>query len=255
MNPTSLANVRALLVQVRNTTDIELQEQQCFLDRTRLQPPQLDSVNLAHSALSLNLFSDYDVLFIGGAGEYSAVEDYEWMPTLLSLVREAEARSFPVFGSCWGHQIIARALGGRVIHDLSLAELGCLPVYLTEEGTRDKLFASFPEQFSANMGHHDRVSLLPERAVELARGSAQPNEAFRVKDKPIYGTQFHSELNAERERERLIRYRPYYRDEMPDEDVFAQVVNSLQETTQVDHLMYDFLLKFVVRANDLKGER
>jgi len=257
MSDSPFSEVRALLLQVRNTEDIEAQEQECFLERTTLHTGQLDAINLARVPLvdriggdtlertCARLFETYHVIFIGGAGEYSAVEDYEWMPDALGLLQRAADRSFPVFGSCWGHQLIARALGGHVIHDLSLAELGCLPVFLTEEGMADPLFTGFPTSFKANMGHHDRVERLPPDAVELARGVAQPNEAFRIKGKPIYGTQFHSELNAERERDRLIRYRPYYRDEMPDEETFQQVVNSLEETTEVDGLMYDFLKLYV----------
>lgn len=250
MAANSFDKIRALLVQVRNTEDIEVQEQQCFLERTQLHPEQLHCINLARSELHADLSEDYDVLFIGGAGEYSAVEDYDWMPSALSLIRDAADLSFPVFGSCWGHQLIARALGGTVVRDLARAELGCLPVYLTEQGKVDPLFASYPARFYANMGHHDRVTHLPHGSIELATGSDQPNEAFRIEGKPIYGTQFHSELNATREEERLLRYRPYYRDELPDDDVFDRVVRSLKETTEVDHLMYDFLLKFVVRQDE-----
>jgi GMP synthase (glutamine-hydrolysing) len=137
-------------------------------------------------------------------------------------------------------------LGGKVIHDLSQAELGCLPVILTDAGKEDPLFSSFPDQFDANMGHHDRVLELPPGAIELAEGRTQPNEAFRIAGKPIYWTQFHSELDAAREKDRLIRYRPFYRDEMPDEEQFNRIVDSLRETTEVDHLMYDFIQRFVI---------
>jgi GMP synthase (glutamine-hydrolysing) len=137
---------------------------------------------------------------------------------------------------------------------LSQAELGCLPIFLTDAGKADPLFASFPSQFDANMGHHDRVLDLPPDAIELAIGRTQPNEAFRMVGKPIYGTQFHSELDAAREKDRLIRYRPYYRDEMPDEEQFNRIVQSLRETTEVDHLMADFLKLFVVESRPLGNE-
>ena len=248
MSSIVLSDIRALLLQVRNTRDIELQEQECFLERTGLTSDQLTSINVARSPLPANLLDGFDVLFIGGAGEYSAVEDYPWMPGVLKLIQTASDQSFPVFGSCWGHQVIARALGGKVIHDLSQAELGCHPVFLTEAGKKDPLFADFPPSFDANMGHHDRVLELPPDAVELAVGRTQPNEAFRIKGKPIYGTQFHSELDAKREEERLIRYRPYYREELPDEEEFDRIVNSLRETTEVDHLMADFLALYVCNS-------
>jgi GMP synthase (glutamine-hydrolysing) len=227
---------------------MESQEQECFLERTRLAHRQLDSLNLTRRDLSTRDIEPYDALFIGGAGEYSAAGDYPWMPALLDVVRSAHACGLPTFGSCWGHQIIARALGGEVIHDATRAEMGCHPVILTDAGRSDELFGGFPGRFNANMGHHDRVTRLPAGAVELAFSATQPNQAFRLSGAPMFGTQFHSELDAHRERERLIRYREYYLEEMPDEAAYQAILATLSETTEVDHLMHDFLLKFVVNA-------
>ena len=225
---------------------MEIQEQECFAERTRLEWSQMVSFNVAHSDLTELSLNDYDVLLIGGAGEYSATADYPWMNDLLELIQTAYDNKFPTFGSCWGHQVIARALGGTVIHDPGLSEMGCLPISLTEAGEVDRLFTDFPASFLANMGHHDRVTELPNDAIQLAVSDTQPNEAFRMLDAPMYGTQFHSELDAHRERERLIRYRPLYKSALPTEEVYQKVMSSLAETTEVDHLMYDFLLKFVV---------
>ena len=225
---------------------MEIQEQECFVERTRLEWSQMVSLNVAHSDLSELSLNEYDVLLIGGAGEYSATADYPWMNDLLKLIQTAYDNKFPTFGSCWGHQVIARALGGTVIHDPGLSEMGCLPISLTEAGEVDRLFTDFPASLPANMGHHDRVTELPKDAVQLAVSDTQPNEAFRMLDAPMYGTQFHSELDAHRERERLIRYRPLYKSALPTEEVYQKVMSSLAETTEVDHLMYDFLLKFVV---------
>ena len=100
----------------------------------------------------------------------------------------------------------------------------------------------------ANMGHHDRVTKLPDEAVELARNSSQPFEAFRIKDRPIYGTQFHSELDAARERERLYRYRSYYLEELPSEEQFQAFLDDLAETAEVDDLMYGVLTKFATKS-------
>lgn len=246
----NLGDLRVLLLQARSTPDIELQEQNCFQERCRVEPHQLISFNLARSKKRPveGMLDGFDAFFIGGAGEFSVAEDYPWMPFALDLVRDAYHRKLPTFGSCWGHQLIARALGGRVEHDASLAELGCHSISLTDAGQKDELFHSFPNTFMANMGHHDRVTKLPEEAVELARNSSQPFEAFRIKDRPMYGTQFHSELDAARERERLHRYRSYYLEELPSEKEFQAVLDDLAETTEVDDLMYDFLILFAAKS-------
>jgi GMP synthase (glutamine-hydrolysing) len=96
------------------------------------------------------------------------------------------------------------------------------------------------------MGHHDRVVTLPPGATELAHND-QPHQAFRLADAPVYGTQFHSELDARRERERILVYREYYRTALPDEETVQRVLDNLADTTEVDNLLYDFLMTFVAR--------
>lgn len=248
----SIGTLRLLLIQARNTEEMERQEQECFLERCRIHREQLHALNVVHSPLPEDILDDADAMMIGGAGEYSALDTPSWMPSLLRVVRQAAERHLPTFGSCWGHQVIARAFGGTLVHDPDRAELGCGTVQLTSAGQQDPLFNRFSASFNVNMGHHDRVDVLPANAVELACNDSQRNQAFRLKDRPVYGTQFHSELDADRERERLIAYRDYYRQDLPDEDTFQKVLDSLAETSEVDSLLHDFLVAFAVpcaRAN------
>lgn len=241
--------VHVLLIQCRSAPRMEKQERSCFLERARLPSSQLHTVNVARGDYpSPQMLDDVDAVFFGGAGKYSATEDHPWTESLHTLIDHAVDRRVPTFGSCWGHQVIARALGGKVIHDPELAELGCGWVELTDEGTEDPLFSRFPRRFQANMGHHDRVVELPSNAVELACNE-QRNQAFRLENAPLYSTQFHSELDAERERERILVYREYYRTALPDEETVQRVLNNLAETTEVDDLLYDFLITFVARPH------
>lgn len=245
----ALGHIRVLLVQAREAPDMERQEQQCFIERCNIDPSQILPLNVLREPIDVSRLEDVDVMMIGGAGAFSATEDYHWMPTLLAFVREAIDRSLPTFGSCWGHQIIARALGGEVVRDVARAELGCHEVVLTPQGREDLLFRDFPARFVANMGHHDRVTRLPVDAIELAYSNTQPHQAFRIRNKPVYGTQFHSELDAQREHERLLKYWDHYREEIPDEAALQAILDNLLETTEVDHLLMEFLLKFVVHRH------
>lgn len=252
MPTSSPSHLRVLLVQARATPEMEIQEQECFVERCRLRPHQLAAVNVIRDEVSDALLEGVHALMVGGAGEYSAMNNYPWMPPLLDLIREAGQRRLPTFGSCWGHQVIARAFGGTVVHDSERAELGCGTVHLTPAGQTDPLLRNFSSSFKANMGHHDRVTVLPPNAVELA-SNEQPNQAFRMDGLPVYGTQFHSELDAQRERERLLAYRDYYREDMPDEEQFQAVLDDLAETTEVDHLLFDFLIRYAVPYADAKA--
>lgn len=247
MHERSIADLRVLLLQARNTDEMIRQEQECFLERCRIAPSQLQVRNVTREQIEPSVLAGMDALLIGGAGEYSAMEDHPWMPALFDVLYAAYDLKLPTFGSCWGHQVIARAFGGEVIHDSERAEIGCGTVLLTDAGQVDPLLCDFPPRFRVNMGHHDRVVRLPEGAVELAFSESQPNQAFRMGARPMYGTQFHSELDARRERERLVAYRAYY-DEVAADSAFDAVIQSLSETTEADHLLYDFLRKFAVHV-------
>lgn len=247
-SPVTTDPLQLLLLQARSKPEMERQEQLCFVERCRVPLEQFRIINVGRGDLPDTLHLDgMDAVFIGGAGQYSAAEDYEWTGPLLDFVRRVVDEEIPLFGSCWGHQVIARALGGRVVYDPEHSELGCGWVELTDAGQNDPLLHRFPRRFRANMGHHDRVVELPTNATELAHND-QRYQAFRLEHAPVYGTQFHSELSAERERERILVYKEQYRDALPADGEVQRVLDNLADTTAVDHLMYDFLTTFVARG-------
>lgn len=236
-------NLRVRLIQVRERPAVLREEAETFRERCRLRSDQIVSTNALWDPLTPDLLDDVDALMIGGAGAYSVTQTYDWTDALVGLVHACYDRKHPLFGSCWGHQFIARAFGGTVVNDPTRSEMGTRSITLTEAGRADPLFADFPTTFSAQMGHQDRVRVLPENAVELARNETAPFQAFCIEDRPIYGTQFHSELDAERERQRLVAYRAYY-PEMQDDAVFRRTLDALYDTPEVDGLLYTFLLRF-----------
>ncbi len=233
------------LIQVRLKPDIEAEEYATFLQRTGLASHQLLATNVIKQPLGDRLLDGADAVIIGGAGAYSVTQTYDWTESLTRLVQQIHDQRTPLFGSCWGHQFIARAFGGSVVEDVERTEIGCFPVELTLAGRTDKLFGGFPESFMANMGHQDRVARLPEGAIELATSGVSPYQAFKFVDRPIYGTQFHSELNAETERARLYAYRDHY-PVLQEEESFQAIIKTLRTTTEVDGLLNRFLRTFAL---------
>lgn len=113
----------------------------------------------------------------------------EWLKALL----EAQV---PIFGICYGHQLLARAAGGEVGFHSEGIEIGTVMVWRLPECSSDPLFAELPESFPAHTTHSQTVLKLPSRAVRLAANEHEANHAFRL-GACAWGVQFHPEYTAE----------------------------------------------------------
>lgn len=204
-------SLRVALLQIRSHRDAEEQEYLCFLERCRLRPEQLIAINLIdRPAVRWQDVERADALLVGGAGAHSATQEHPFTAPLGDLVRRWIDDDRPFFGSCWGHQFLAAALGGTVVVDFANEEVGTQPIELTPEGRYDPLFADSPDRFNVQLGHHDRIGEAPEGLVVLARSGRCAHQAVRLAGKPVYGSQFHSEMTVEHMRARLLMYRDEY---------------------------------------------
>src|SRR5690606_26145464 len=95
-------------------------------------------------------------------------------------------------GICFGHQLLAEALGGRVEPNPRGREMGTVQIELVE---RDPLLGADPA-LAVNMSHVDSVVGLPAGAVVLARSERDPHAAIRFADS-AYGVQFHPEFDGD----------------------------------------------------------
>jgi GMP synthase (glutamine-hydrolysing) len=116
-----------------------------------------------------------------------------WIAQSEDFLRRAADRDVPIYGVCFGHQLVAQAFGGTVEKCPRGWELGTVTLTLTSEGQADPLFSDAPESFLAQMSHGDVVTSLPPGAVALAHNEHWPHQAFRLGDR-IWGTQFHPEF-------------------------------------------------------------
>lgn len=235
-------NLQVVLLQVRTHRGAEEQELLCFLERCRLRPSQLTAINLVdRPELTWEQVERADAVMIGGAGSHSAMEEHPFTARLADVVHRLIDEERPLFGSCWGHQFLAVALGGSVIADATNAEVGSLPIELTDAGRADPLFGDLPQRLSVQLGHHDRIGVLPPGFEVLARSERCPVQAVRLDDKPVYGSQFHGEMTAEHMRARLYMYKDEYLE--PGEDP-AAIERLLLPTPEVDGLLDRFLTLF-----------
>lgn len=205
-----LTSVRYLLLQIRNEDDpMRPQEIQCFARALHAQPDQFRTFDLLKRKPERSTYDGSDVVLLGGSGHYSAAGEAAWLDRTLEGLRELYELGKPTFASCWGFQAFARAMGGTVIHDAERAEIGTKQIRRTDAGRNDPLFCELRDIFEAQMGHEDRVSVLPPGATLLASTDLVENQAYRFDGKPVYCTQFHPELNREDLLSRIRAYPSY----------------------------------------------
>ena len=124
-------------------------------------------------------------------GETSANDDLSSLRQAERLILEAVAADVPVIGHCLGGQLMARALGARVI-DSPQPEIGWQTMRVLGSPAARTWFG---ERDEALVYHWHRESFeLPRGAELLASSAACPNQAFAIG--PHLALQFHVELDA-----------------------------------------------------------
>jgi GMP synthase (glutamine-hydrolysing) len=130
-------------------------------------------------------------------GSHAYVTDHEpWSERTAEWLRQAVARQVPLLGVCYGHQLLAYALGGAVGDNPQGYEFGTVPVHLTSDAKCDLLLSDYTSPIRAHVSHAQSVLQLPEGAKRLAYSAHDENQAFVV-GSVAWGVQFHPEFDAE----------------------------------------------------------
>jgi GMP synthase (glutamine-hydrolysing) len=138
----------------------------------------------------------HDAVVVTGS-RASVYWDDDWIDTARETVREALDHDLPVLGVCWGHQLLADALGGTV-EAMADREIGYRAVDLTAAGREDPLFAGVDDPLLVFTTHGDAVTELPPGATLLAENDYGV-QGFR--DGRAVGVQFHPEYDRQTARE------------------------------------------------------
>ncbi|MFC7204884.1 type 1 glutamine amidotransferase [Haloferax namakaokahaiae] len=149
---------------------------------------------------------DYDGVVVTGSSS-SVYWDDEWIQDLVSWVADADERGLPILGVCFGHQVVAEALGGTVA-DMGDFELGYSHISRTDD---DELLSGISEDFLVFTSHGDVVTDLPPGATLLAENEYGVH-AFRRNH--AFGVQFHPEYDMQTA-EKIARSKDF----LPDEQI------------------------------------
>jgi GMP synthase (glutamine-hydrolysing) len=182
----------------------------------------------------------FDAVLVTGS-PWSVVDPAPWMDEAAAFLLEV-ARARPVLGVCFGHQLLARALGGEVTRNPLGREAGTTAVTLTEAGRRDPLFAGCPERLLVQQTHEDHVAGVPPSATVLAVNDFSPVQAYAVGDS-IRCVQFHPEMDAERSRAYGASRRERYDAQCPGGA--RAVMASIQETPAAARVLLNWVERFV----------
>ncbi len=141
-------------------------------------------------------FKQYKMIIISGS-KYSVNDHLSWIPVLEEKIREIEKADIPLFGICFGHQIIVKALGGEVKKGHEL-EIGIHSVTPSEHGEADFLFATCDTEVPVIQIHGDHVAQLPNKPEVkiLASNDNYAIQAIAIGER-IRSVQFHPEMNHE----------------------------------------------------------
>jgi GMP synthase (glutamine-hydrolysing) len=123
-------------------------------------------------------------------------ERANWSERTAAWIPELIATGTPLLGICYGHQLLAHALGGTVGPNPGGGEFGTVETTLQGPATEDRLFSGLPQCFQVQASHFQSVLTLPPGAVLLAASNHDPHQAFCIANS-AWGVQFHPEFSPE----------------------------------------------------------
>ncbi|MEK4254308.1 glutamine-hydrolyzing GMP synthase [Ureibacillus sp. FSL K6-2830] len=97
----------------------------------------------------------------------------------------------PILGICYGMQLIAHTLGGKV-ESANTREYGKAEIEITKD---NPLFGDLPKEQVVWMSHGDLVTQLPEGFETIATSPSCPITAMQNEERKLYGVQFHPEVH------------------------------------------------------------
>jgi GMP synthase (glutamine-hydrolysing) len=183
------------------------------------------------------------IVISGSSASMTQVEP--WIERLGDYLRAAVARRIPALGVCFGHQLLAQSLGGRVERHPIGREVGTIELSLTPAGRADPLFDGLSERFRANATHRDHVVALPPGAKVLAHNTFVPVQAFALGDH-VRGVQFHPEYTLD-----VLRAYTHANHDFLEEEAGSgaarRVLETAADTPEVRAIFANFVRGFVER--------
>ncbi len=134
--------------------------------------------------------------FIMTGSSSNVTEGRPWMKRTEELLRAIATAGTPFFGICFGHQMIAEALGGKVGKNPRGREIGTVEARVLPGGEDEPILRGFPGRFHVNNTHMESVVELPPGARVLAETDLEPHAVFAL-GASVKCVQFHPEIDGD----------------------------------------------------------
>jgi len=170
-------------------------------------------------------------------GSHALVSDHHpWSERTADwLVRVVESE-IPTLGICYGHQLLAYAMGGEVGDNPNGLEFGTVELDLAQEARDDALLHELQPGSVVHVSHLQSVLRLPPGARRLASSAMEANQAFAVGPR-AWGVQFHPEFDVEVVTTYIDHFREALQREGQDPD---QLITACRETIHSHRLLRRF---------------
>jgi GMP synthase (glutamine-hydrolysing) len=130
-------------------------------------------------------------------GSHAMVSDeLAWSIKLEKYLVDLQKDQIPILGICYGHQLLAKALGGESKDNPKGKEVGTAVISFTCKDCDDRLFSTVPTTFWAHTTHAQTAEVLPPGSVSFASSRLDNNHIVKFA-KNVWGVQFHPEFDEE----------------------------------------------------------
>lgn len=235
-------------MQIRDDEETRMEEFMEFVQYSGLAEQQFTVLNVFETpSFPKDLIKEFDALFVGGSSDASVLDpkNYPFVEPGKELVAYCYENNIPILASCFGFQLAAEALGGKVIVDADNMEMGTYEIEIDEQFAKDDpIFKHLPVKFWAVSGHKERAEKLPEGAINFASTPLCPYHAITFKDKPFYAFQFHPEIDKKDFNIRLRRYKDRY---VESADEVNRILGSIKETENANAILKLFVDEILLK--------
>ena len=164
-----------------------------FLDAADYGGCTVEVVHAQKEALPKDAARYAGIIVTGSPAMVSDRED--WSEAAAAWLARGIERGLAVLGVCYGHQLVAHALGGRVGWHPAGKELGTHMIRLATEAAGHPLLAGLPREFPGNLSHSQSVLEPPTGAKVLAATAHEPYQILAYGEQ-VLTLQFHPEFTG-----------------------------------------------------------